>query len=80
MACLSLAVKMAECKAMPSTEFQTEDYRFDGKAVQRMELLVLRTLEWRMNRVTPFSYLNYCSSKAMEWKAIKLIFENMEGQ
>lgn len=80
---MSLAVKMEECKALPLTEFQTEDYRFDGKAVQRMELLVLSTLDWRMSRITPFSYLNYCSSKsgskAMEWKAIKLIFENIEG-
>ncbi|KAG6485794.1 cyclin-D5-3-like [Zingiber officinale] len=78
-ACLSLAVKMEERRGLSLTEFQTENYWFDGKVVQRMELLVLSTLEWRMSRVTPFSYLNHCSSKAMGWKAIELIFENIEA-
>jgi cyclin D1/2/4, plant len=32
---------------------------FEAKTIQRMELLVLSTLRWRMQAVTPFSYLDY---------------------
>lgn len=32
---------------------------FDAKTVQRMELLVLSTLQWRMNPVTPMSFLDH---------------------
>ncbi|KAK8716623.1 hypothetical protein V6N13_043928 [Hibiscus sabdariffa] len=58
-ACLSLAVKMEECKVAVLSEFHTEDYEFQSKVIQRMELLVLSTLEWKMNSITPFSYLHY---------------------
>jgi cyclin D1/2/4, plant len=34
-------------------------YVFEAKTVQRMELLVLSTLKWRMQAVTPFSFLDY---------------------
>lgn len=36
---------------------------FEPKTVQRMELLVLSTLEWRMNPVTPVSFLNHIIGK-----------------
>ncbi|XP_009403752.2 cyclin-D5-2-like isoform X1 [Musa acuminata AAA Group] len=84
-ACLSLAVKMEERKVPALSEFQTEDYRFDTEAIQRMELLVLGTLEWRMSMVTPFSYLSHFASKLQQhasegvlWKAIKLVFASIE--
>lgn len=32
---------------------------FEAKTIQRMELLVLSTLNWRMQAVTPFSYVDY---------------------
>lgn len=32
---------------------------FEAKTIQRMELLVLTTLNWRMQAVTPFSYVDY---------------------
>lgn len=31
---------------------------FDAKTIQKMELLVLSTLEWKMNPVTPLSFLD----------------------
>lgn len=31
-------------------------YLFEAKTIQRMELLVLSTLNWRMNPVTPISF------------------------
>ena len=33
-------------------------YVFEAKAIQRMELLVLSTLEWKMHPVTPLSFLD----------------------
>ncbi|XP_020580185.1 cyclin-D5-3-like [Phalaenopsis equestris] len=61
--CLSLAAKMEECTPPLLTEYRFEDYNFSSKVIQRMELLVLDTLEWRLNSVTPFAYLWYFASK-----------------
>ncbi|KAF2324272.1 hypothetical protein GH714_011522 [Hevea brasiliensis] len=58
-ACLSLAAKMEEIKAPALSEFQIEDYNFKTQVIQRMELLVLNTLEWRMISITPFAFLHY---------------------
>ncbi|MCL7046444.1 hypothetical protein MKW94_008462 [Papaver nudicaule] len=60
-ACLSLAAKMEECKVPTLLEFQIneKDYWFESKTIQRMELLVLNSLEWRMDPITPFVYLHY---------------------
>ncbi|KAH9602711.1 hypothetical protein KSS87_017507 [Heliosperma pusillum] len=51
---LSLASKFEEvdCK-----------YIFEAKTIKRMELLILSTLEWNMNAVTPFSYFGYLICK-----------------
>lgn len=35
------------------------EHVFEAHTIQRMELLVLSTLEWRMSAVTPFSYIDY---------------------
>jgi len=62
-ACLSLAAKMEECVVPPLSEFPSEECKFDGNTIQRMELLILSTLEWRMSSVTPFAYLSHLTSK-----------------
>ena len=62
-ACLSLAVKMEECRAPALSEFAVEEYNFESKVIQRMELLVLNTLEWRMNSITPFAFFHYFIAK-----------------
>lgn len=36
---------------------------FEPRIVQRMELLVLRILDWRLGSVTPLSYLSYFALK-----------------
>jgi len=36
---------------------------FEAKTIQRMELLVLSTLKWRMQAITPFSFIEYFLSK-----------------
>ncbi|ONI02787.1 hypothetical protein PRUPE_6G222000 [Prunus persica] len=62
-ACLSLAAKMEECKVPALSEFQVQDYNFESKVIQRMELLVLNTLEWKLGSITPFAYLHYFINK-----------------
>lgn len=32
---------------------------FEAKTIQRMELLVLSTLKWKMNPVTPLSFIDH---------------------
>ncbi|XP_020212662.1 cyclin-D5-1 isoform X1 [Cajanus cajan] len=62
-ACLSLAAKMEECNVPGLSEFKLDDYSFEGKVIQKMELLVLSTLEWKMGIVTPFDFLSYFHTK-----------------
>lgn len=62
-ACLSVAVKMEECTVLPLPEFfkaeEGDMYMFESSVVQKMELMVLSTLEWNMRLVTPFAYIGY---------------------
>ncbi|KAI4316615.1 hypothetical protein L6164_024580 [Bauhinia variegata] len=62
-ACLSIAAKIEECNVPALSEFQLEDYSFESKVIQRMELLVLSTLEWKMGFITPFVFLPYFITK-----------------
>ncbi|KAK3432328.1 hypothetical protein EUGRSUZ_E04223 [Eucalyptus grandis] len=73
--CLSLAAKVNETHVPTLSAFQVEgpNYVFEPKTVQRMELLMLSKLEWRMNPVAPFSFLNhiirrlhFCTSSQMD--------------
>ncbi|XP_051117153.1 cyclin-D3-3-like [Andrographis paniculata] len=60
-ACLSIAAKVEETQAPLLLDIQVVEskYFFEAKTVQRMELLVLSTLQWRMHPVTPFSFLDH---------------------
>ncbi|KAJ8538115.1 hypothetical protein K7X08_014655 [Anisodus acutangulus] len=64
-ACLSLAAKVEETEVPLLLDLQVEESRFvfESKTIQRMELLVLSTLEWKMNPVTPFSFLDYITRR-----------------
>ncbi|CAL0332748.1 unnamed protein product [Lupinus luteus] len=62
-ACLSLAAKMEECNVPFLLEYQSEGYCFENKVIQRMELLVLTTLQWNMAIVTPLAFLPYFITK-----------------
>lgn len=85
-ACLSLAAKMEEVRVPPLSEYETEDYYFQSKGIQRMELLVLNTLEWRMGSITPFAYLHHFvarlhkepSQSAVASKSVDLILGIMK--
>ncbi|CAA2997589.1 G1 S-specific cyclin D [Olea europaea subsp. europaea] len=64
-ACLSLAAKVDETQVPLLLDLQVEEpkYVFEAKTIQRMEMLVLSTLEWKMNPVTPLSFLDYIARR-----------------
>lgn len=60
-ACLSLAAKMEE-RQVPllfALQVGEAEHVFEPRTIQRMELLLLSALKWRMKAVTPLSYLQY---------------------
>jgi len=87
-ACLSLAAKMEECNVPALSEFKLDDYSFEGKVIQKMELLVLSTLEWKMGIITPFDFLSCFITKLCKEsppsptfsKTMQLIFTTMKGE
>ncbi|CAO2826244.1 unnamed protein product [Amaranthus hypochondriacus] len=89
-ACLSVAAKMDETDVPLSLDLQVCDSKFvfESKTIQRMELLVLSTLEWRMQSVTPFSFIDYflyklngdvMPPKSLIFKATQLILSTIKG-
>ncbi|KAL1355242.1 cyclin-D1-1 [Arachis duranensis] len=64
-ACLSLAAKMEEPLVPSLLDLQVEGakYIFEPRTIQRMELLVLGVLDWRLRSVTPFSFLGFFACK-----------------
>ncbi|CAN8229488.1 unnamed protein product [Cochlearia groenlandica] len=60
-ACLSLAAKVEETHVPLLLDFQVEEtkYVFEAKTIQRMEILVLSTLQWKMHLITPISFLDH---------------------
>lgn len=59
-ACLSLAVKMEETQIPLLLDLQVgwSRFVFEARTIQKMELLVLTTLKWRTQAVTPFSFID----------------------
>ena len=61
--CLSLAAKVGETDVPLLLDLQVEEtkYVLEAKTILRMELLVLSTLQWKMNPVTPtpFFFLSH---------------------
>nr|CAA71244.1 cyclin-D like protein [Oxybasis rubra] len=89
-ACLSLAAKVDETDVPLILDLQVSESKFvfEAKTIQRMELLVLSTLKWRMQSVTPFSFIDYflyklsgdkMPSKSLIFQAIQLILSTIKG-
>ncbi|XP_028754517.1 cyclin-D4-2-like [Neltuma alba] len=59
-ACLSIATKVEETKMPQLIEFQVEgaNFLFEARTIQRMELLLLNTLQWKMHAFTPCSFID----------------------
>ncbi|XP_071714237.1 cyclin-D4-2-like [Rutidosis leptorrhynchoides] len=66
--CLSLASKMEETLIPTILDLQAGGSRFvfEAKTIQRMELIVLSTLNWRMQSITPFSYIDAFIRKVID--------------
>ncbi|RVW80376.1 Cyclin-D3-1 [Vitis vinifera] len=58
--CLSLSAKVEETQVSLLLGLQVEDneYAFEAKTIQRMDFLVLSTFQWKMNPVTPLSFID----------------------
>ncbi|XP_010926356.2 cyclin-D4-1 [Elaeis guineensis] len=89
-ACLSLAAKIEETEVPLSLDLQVGEakYVFEAKTIQRMELLVLSTLKWRMQAVTPFSFIDYFLQKfndgnsptnSVVSRSVELILSSVRG-
>ncbi|KAL5224925.1 hypothetical protein ABZP36_011564 [Zizania latifolia] len=66
-ACLSLAAKMEETSAPPLLDLQQIEgtrFVFEPRTIQRMELLVLVELDWRLRSLTPFAFVEFFACKA----------------
>lgn len=63
MACLSLAAKMEEQRNPLLSEYKVEDCIIERRWISQMELAVLSTLEWRMDPITPFAFIDYFITK-----------------
>ncbi|XP_010556430.1 PREDICTED: cyclin-D3-1-like [Tarenaya hassleriana] len=64
--CLSLAAKVEEIHVPLLLDLQVEGtskFMFEAKTIQKMEILVLSTLQWRMNPVTSLSFLHRISKR-----------------
>ncbi|KAK6938089.1 Cyclin, C-terminal domain [Dillenia turbinata] len=89
-ACLSLAAKMEETEVPLSLDLQVGEskFLFEAKTIQRMELLVLSTLKWKMQSVTPFSFIDnflrkinddQTTARSMIIQSIPLILSTIKG-
>ncbi|CAA0816095.1 Putative cyclin-D6-1 [Striga hermonthica] len=58
-ACVSLALKMRKTEFSVSDLMQDGGFMFDSATIQRMEMLILGALKWRMRSANPFCFLNY---------------------
>ncbi|XP_024541903.1 cyclin-D2-1 [Selaginella moellendorffii] len=58
-ACLSLAAKMEETFVPLLQDLQIEglEHLFESVTIQRMEVSVMKLLEWRLNSITAFSFV-----------------------
>ncbi|TKY71609.1 putative cyclin-D6-1 [Spatholobus suberectus] len=61
--CLSLASKMKNT-TLRFLDMQKEGFNFEVHSIQKMELLILGALKWRMRSITPFSFLHFFISLA----------------
>nr|BAE06272.1 cyclin D [Scutellaria baicalensis] len=75
-ACLSVAAKVEETQVPLLLDLQVEEskYLFEAKTIQRMELLVLSTLQWRMNPVTPISFFDHIARRFEFVKNLHSVF------
>ncbi|GAB2285320.1 hypothetical protein Dimus_019774 [Dionaea muscipula] len=85
MSCVSLAAKMMKTEFNLSDIQCGEGFIFDSQTIERMEMLILGALQWRMRSITPFAFLEFFISlfklkdpplrQALKTRAIEIIFK-----
>ncbi|XP_028757348.1 cyclin-D4-1-like isoform X2 [Neltuma alba] len=67
-ACLSLAAKLEENEVPLCVDLQVAESKFifEARTIKRMELLILSTLKWRMQAISPFSFIDHFLNKINE--------------
>ncbi|OVA06776.1 Cyclin [Macleaya cordata] len=89
--CISLAAKMKKKTEFSLTNFQREEgFIFDSQTIQRTELVILGTLNWRMHTITPFSFVHFFVSmfklkdpplrQALRARATEIIFKSLHDE
>ncbi|XP_042028048.1 cyclin-D4-1-like [Salvia splendens] len=89
-ACLSLAAKIEEVNVPSTLDLQAEVPKllFEGKTIQRMEILVLNRLDWKIKAYTPCNFIDYYLRKMNESglplgilisRSLRLILSTIEG-
>ncbi|KAK9164334.1 hypothetical protein Syun_005236 [Stephania yunnanensis] len=61
--CLWIAAKVEEGTCWPLSHVLSPDFKYKIKFINKVELLVLTVLDWRMTMITPFYYLHFFISK-----------------
>lgn len=66
-----------------------EGFIFDAQTINRMEFLILDTLDWRMRSITPFAFVHFFVSsfelkdpplaQALKGRATEIIFKAHNG-
>ncbi|KAJ6878254.1 cyclin-D6-1 [Populus alba x Populus x berolinensis] len=84
-ACVSLAAKMKEAEFYISDIQGDGGFVFDSQTIQKMEVLILGALNWRMRSITPFSFISFFISlfkpkdpplrQALKARASEIIFK-----
>ncbi|KAL1569671.1 cyclin-D4-1-like [Salvia divinorum] len=89
-ACLSLAAKIEEVNVPSTLDLQAElpKLLFEGKTIQRMEILVLNSLNWKIKAYTPCNFICYYLRKMNEGglplgleigRSLRLILSTIDG-
>ncbi|XP_057783857.1 cyclin-D4-2-like [Salvia miltiorrhiza] len=89
-ACLSLAAKIEEVNVPSTLDLQAgvPKLLFEGKTIQRMEILVLNSLNWKIKAYTPCNFIDYYLRKMNEGgeplglvisRSLRLIMSTIEG-
>ncbi|KAL0342975.1 UNVERIFIED_CONTAM: Cyclin-D2-1 [Sesamum angustifolium] len=89
-ACLSLAAKIEEVNVPSTVDLQAGEtkFLFDGKTIQRMEILVLNHLHWKIKAYTPCNFIDYYLRKTNDndfpsgpliTRSLQIILRTLEG-
>ncbi|KAI3451207.1 hypothetical protein Pfo_007872 [Paulownia fortunei] len=89
-ACLSLAAKIEEVNVPSTVDLQAGEpkFMFEGKNIQRTEILVLNRLNWKIKAYTPCNFIDYYLRKMNDAefpsgpaisRSLQIILSTIEG-